>query len=138
MFPVSQSSLIAIVDDDASVRRSIRRLLASAGYRVQTFASAEAFLDSPSGSRAACVVLDVHLDGMNGFDLQARLAADGVRIPIIFITAHDDVATRARLGQSRAAGHLWKPFDDAALLDSIRRVVEPLDEGPIGSPGAGD
>lgn len=115
--------VIAIVDDDPSVRRSLHRLLESAGYRGHTFASAEAFLDSLSRSRPACLVLDVHLDGMNGFELQTCLMEAGAEVPIIFITAHDDAGTRARMEQSGAAGHLRKPFDDAALLDLIRRAV---------------
>ena len=83
----------------------------------------EAFLDSLSRSRPACLVLDVHLDGMNGFQLQKRLMEADAEVPIIFITAHDDAGTRARMEQSGAAGHLRKPFDDAALLDLIRRAV---------------
>jgi FixJ family two-component response regulator len=135
VFLVIHVPVIAIVDDDPSVRRSLHRLVESAGYRGQSFASAGAFLDSLSGSRPACLVLDIYLDGMNGFDLQERLAAGGAGVPIIFITAHDDAATRARVARSGAAGHLWKPFDDAALLDLIRGAVGGLDEGPIGGPG---
>lgn len=116
--------VIAIVDDDPSVRRSLYRLVESAGYRAHAFASAGAFLDSLSSARPACLVLDVHLDGMNGFDLQARLAEVGTEVPIIFITAHDDAGTRTRIERSGAAGHLWKPFDDAALLDLIHRAVK--------------
>lgn len=129
--------VIAIVDDDPSVRRSLRRLLQSAGYDVQTFATATEFVEWLPGRRTACLVLDVHLDGMSGFDLQARLATDGMGVPIIFITAHDDAATRARLEGAGAAAYLWKPFDDAALLDAIRVVVGTLDQGPIGGAAAG-
>lgn len=133
-----QGPLIAIVDDDPSVRRSLHRLVESAGYRVLTFASAGAFLDSLPGGSPACLVLDVYLDGTSGFDLQARLVEAGAAVPIIFITAHDDAATRARIERSGAAGHLWKPFDDGDLLGLIRRVVGRLDEGPAGRPGAVD
>lgn len=133
---MNHGPVIAIVDDDPSVCRSLHRLVESAGYKGQSFTSAEAFLHSLSGSRPACLVLDVYLDGMNGFDLHERLAAAGAGTPIIFITAHDDAATRARIERSGAAGHLCKPFDDAALLDLIRRLVGGLDEGPIGAPGA--
>lgn len=122
--------VIAIVDDDPSVRRSLHRLVESAGYRGRTFATAGAFLDSLSGGRPACLVLDVHLDGMNGFELQTRLVEARAEVPIIFITAHDDAGTRARIDRSGAAGHLWKPFDDAALLGLIRRVVRGLDGDP--------
>jgi len=136
VFLVTPGSLIAIVDDDPSVRRSPRRLVESAGYRVQTFATASEFLAFLAGSGTACLVLDVHLDGMSGFELQERLAADGVQVPVIFITVHDAPATRARIERSGAAAHLWKPFDDTALLDAIRRVVGTLEQGPTGGPAS--
>lgn len=122
MIPVP---VIAIVDDDPSVRRSLHRLLQSVGYAVTAFASAAEYLDSLPGSRAACLVLDVHLDGMSGFELQDRLLADGVGVPVVFITAHDDAPTRERIERSGAAGHLWKPFDDRALLDAIGEALRP-------------
>ena len=116
--------LISIVDDDHSVRRALQRLVQFAGFTVETFASAEDFLSSPSLGRTACLLLDVHLHGgMSGFELQARLTADRVVIPIIFITAHDDVLTRERIERSGAAGYLHKPFTDKLLLDAIRGVV---------------
>ena len=120
---VTNAPVIAIVDDDPSVRRALHRLVRSAGYTVQTFASAQEFLDSLPERRAACLVLDIHLDGMSGFDLQERLAADGVGIPVILITAHDDAPTRQRIGRSGAAGHLWKPVDEQELLGAIRRAI---------------
>jgi len=115
---VKDFPVIAIVDDDASVRRSLHRLVQSAGYTVETFASAQEYLSWLPNGRAACLVLDVHMDGMTGFELQERLAA-----PIIFITAHDDGPTRQRIEKSKTAGHLWKPFDPTAVLDVIRRAV---------------
>jgi FixJ family two-component response regulator len=115
---VTEVPLIAIVDDDASVRRSLHRVVRSAGYAVETFASAREYLEWLPRGRAACVVLDVHMEEMSGFDLQERLAA-----PVIFITAHDDVPTRERIEKSRTAGHLWKPFDEHAVLDVIRRAL---------------
>jgi FixJ family two-component response regulator len=116
--------VISVVDDDLSVRRALRRLVHSAGYVVETFASAREFLDSSWLRGTACLVLDVHLTGMNGFELQERLATDRVTIPIIFITAHDDAATRARVRQSGVAAYLRKPFDKQALLDAIRKATE--------------
>ena len=113
-----ETPIIAIVDDDASVRRSLQRLVKSAGYAVESFGSAGEFLDWLSRGRAACLLLDVHMNEMSGFDLQERLA-----VPVIFITSHDDAATRARIETSRAAGHLWKPFDPATVLDAVRRAV---------------
>jgi FixJ family two-component response regulator len=115
---VSDVPVIAIVDDDASVRRSLHRLVQAAGYTVETFASGREFLEWLPGGQAACLVLDVHMDGMTGFELQKRLA-----VPIVFITAHDDAATRERITKSGASGHLWKPFDEHAVLGAIRRAV---------------
>ena len=117
--------MISIVDDDLSVRRALRRLVRSAGYTVETFGSARDFLSSAPAARSACLVLDIYLEGMNGFELQEQLAADRVAIPIVFITAHDDAATCERIRRSGAVGYLGKPFDGQALLDVIRRVAGP-------------
>ena len=114
---------ISIVDDDLSVRRALRRLVRSAGYLVETFASAQEFLDAARWAAMGCLVLDVHMDGMSGFELQERLVSDRRAVPIIFITAHDDTRTRERIRTSGAAGYLGKPFDAQALLDAIHRVV---------------
>ncbi len=129
------TNVIAVVDDDPSICRALHRLISSNGYAVESFASARAFLDAVTRSRPVCIVLDVHLNG-NGFDLQNRLAADGMKIPIIFITADDDALTRRRVEQSGAAAHLWKPVDEQALLDAIRHAIGP-DGGPDGHPGRG-
>jgi FixJ family two-component response regulator len=137
MRPVTNAPVIAIVDDDPSVRRALHRLVRSAGYTVQAFASAQEFLDSLPGRRAACVVLDIHLDGMDGFDLQERLVADEVGIPVIFISAHDDAPTRERIERSGAIAHLWKPVDGDALLGAIRRVIGP-DQNTTGRPDDAD
>ena len=110
--------IIAIVDDDASVRRSLLRVVESAGYKAETFASAREFLAWLPHERAACLVLDVHMDDLSGFDLYDRLT-----VPIIFITGHDDAATVARIGRSTAAGHLRKPFVRTTVLDTIHRAV---------------
>ena len=115
---MNDAPVIAIVDDDESVRRSLRRLVRSAGYAVETFASAAEYLAWLPRGQAACLVLDVHMKEMSGFELQQRLA-----VPVVFITSHDDASTRARIEKSGAVGHLWKPFDEAAVLDVIRRAV---------------
>lgn len=122
--------IIAIVDDDASVSRSLLRVVESAGYRAKTFASAREFLAWLPDGQAACLVLDVHMDDLNGFDLHDRL-----KVPIVFITGHDDAVTLARIESSSAAGHLRKPFDRMAVLDTIQRVVGGL---PAGRPGGSD
>jgi FixJ family two-component response regulator len=109
---------IAIVDDDESVRRALSRVARAAGYAVETFASAAAFLAWIPRGHAACLILDTHVNDMSGFELQRRLT-----VPVIFITAHDDASTRARIESSSAVGHLWKPFGDGAMLDAIRRAV---------------
>lgn len=98
-------------------------MVQAAGYAVETFASAHEFLDSSPSDRTACLVLDIHLNGMSGFDLEERLRAERVAIPIIFITADDDVAIRERIRGSGAAGYLAKPVDGHALLDVIGKVV---------------
>lgn len=120
--------IIAIVDDDESVRRSLHRLVQAAGYTVETFASAADFLAWLPHGQAACLVLDVHMNEMSGFELQQRLA-----VPVVFITSHDDASTRTRIEQSGAVGHLWKPFDEAAVLDVIRRAIGGTAE-PTGTP----
>ncbi len=119
--------IIAIVDDDASVRRSLQRLVQSAGYAVETFASAREFLAWLPDRRAACLVLDAHMKEMSGFELQERLA-----VPVVFITGHDDATTRSRIEKSGASGHLWKPFDERAVLSAIRRALG-LDHEPTGT-----
>jgi FixJ family two-component response regulator len=117
--------LISIVDDDLSVRRALRRLVQSASYAVDTFASAHEFLDASPSARPACLVLDLCLGGMSGLELQERLRVDGVGIPVILITAHDDAATSERVSRSGAAAYLRKPFDGQLLLDAIESAVRP-------------
>jgi FixJ family two-component response regulator len=119
------SAVISIVDDDPSVRRALQRVIKSAGYIVEAFASAREFLDSSQQGRIACLILDIHLDGggLNGFELQERLAAERSAIPVIFITAHDNSPTRERARRSGVAAYLPKPLDDLTLLDTIRTAV---------------
>jgi len=119
---VNDVPIIAIVDDDASVRRSLLRVVESAGYKAETFASAREFLAWLPHGQAACLVLDVHMDELSGFDLYDRL-----KVPVVFITGHDDAPTLARIESSNAAGHLRKPFDRMTVLDTIQRAVQALD-----------
>ena len=121
---LTATRLISIVDDDDSVRRALGRLVQFAGFSAETFGSAEDFLRSAALGLTACLILDIHLCGrMDGFELQERLTADQVTIPIIFITAHDDAATRARAQRSGAAAYLLKPFEGQMLLDAIETTV---------------
>jgi two-component system response regulator FixJ len=116
--------LISVVDDDLPVRRALRRSIQAAGYIVETFASAREFLDASPLGRTRCLVLDIHLDGMSGFELAEQLAAVRAAIPIIFITAHDDAPTRERVKRAGVAAYLPKPFDERVLLEAIRGALE--------------
>jgi FixJ family two-component response regulator len=128
---VNEVPIIAIVDDDESVRRSLLRVVQAAGYTAEGFASAREFLDWLPQGRAACLLLDVHMREMSGFDLQDRLA-----VPIIFITAHDDARTQERIAKSGAVGHLRKPYDEQTVLDAIRRAVQGSQDPLGGRAGA--
>ena len=115
--------VVCVVDDDASLRRSLRNLLMSVGFRVETFQSAEAFLDSVHHENTGCLVLDLRMTGMNGLDLLRHLAATGSRIPVIILTAHGDDETRQRSLQAGAVAFLTKPFQSTTLLDAVRTAL---------------
>ena len=115
--------VIVVIDDDASVRRALQRLLQSAGFTVETFATAREFLDVDYWAQTACLVLDIHLPGMSGFELAEYLAVSGVPIPIVFITALDDVSTCERANRAGAVGYLRKPFDQGTLIEAISRAI---------------
>ena len=115
--------VVCIVDDDASLRRSLRNLLMSVGFRVETFDSAEAFLESVHRHGIGCVVLDVRMAGMSGVDLLRHLVATGSRIPAIMLTAHADDETRRRSLEAGAVAFLEKPVRSAALLDAVRTAL---------------
>jgi FixJ family two-component response regulator len=120
----SGQPLIAIVDDDPSVLKALGRLIRSAGFEAVTFVSGEDFLARFQQRAFACVVLDIHLGGMSGLDLQAYLADAGIRLPIVFITAHDELVTRERIEQS-GQRYLRKPVDDNRLLGAISELLTP-------------
>jgi two-component system response regulator FixJ len=115
--------VVCIVDDDASLRRSLRNLLMSVGFRVETFQSAEAFLDSVHRQNTGCMVLDLRMSGMSGLELLRQLVANGSRIPVIILTAHGDEDTRQRTLQAGAVAFLTKPFQSAALVDAVRSAL---------------
>jgi len=117
--------LVAIVDDDELMRGALQGLLREAGLPAQTFASADEFLRSGAQHRSSCLIADIRMPGMSGLDLQARLNADQVRIPVIFITAHGDDRMRMQAMSAGAAAFLAKPFDDEVLLRSVRAALEP-------------
>jgi len=114
---------VCVVDDDPSLRRSLRNLLTSVGLRVETFQSAEAFLDSVHRQATGCVVLDLRMTGMSGLDLLGHLAATGSRIPVIILTAHGDDESRRQSLQAGAVALLEKPVPSATLLDAVRAAL---------------
>ncbi len=116
--------VISIVDDDASVRRSTRRLLRSSGFRAETFASAEEFLESKSPGETACLILDLRMPGMNGLELQRRLAQNGDDVPIIFLSAHASEEDERSALRAGAVQFLRKPISKEALLDAIREALK--------------
>jgi FixJ family two-component response regulator len=116
--------MVAIVDDDDLMRSAVEGLLKSAGLPSRAFASAEEFLNSGQQRQVGCLVADIRMPGMTGLELQARLNAEHCRIPTIFITAHGDDKMRMQALRAGAVEFLAKPFDDEALLESVRAALE--------------
>lgn len=117
-----QAPLIAIVDDDPWVRKSLERLIKSEGFRTESFASAEDFIKAGDHEETSCIILDLRLPGMSGLELQHYLATGHDCIPIIFVSAHDEPETRYKAMQAGAIGFFSKPFDDNALVEAVRSV----------------
>lgn len=116
--------LISIVDDDEALRNSLDDLLQSIGFGTRGFPSAEAFLSSSQARDTACLILDVRMPGMNGLDLQTRIAAAHWRLPIIFVTSHTDDDARARALEAGAVAFLHKPFREEELLNAIHAALK--------------
>jgi len=116
--------LVAIVDDDELMRGALRGLLKEAGLPARAFASAEEFLDSGAQHLSSCLITDIRMPGLSGLDLQARLNAEHIRIPIIFMTAHSDERIRMQALRSGAVEFLAKPFDDDVLLETVRAALK--------------
>jgi len=117
------SRLIAIVDDDESLRSALQDLIESDGLSALCFGSAQQFLNSEARQKAACLIADIRMPGMSGLELQAKLKAEGYRIPIIFITAHGDAEMRTLAMRDGAVEFLTKPFDDAVLLEIVHAAL---------------
>lgn len=144
--------IVCIVDDEESVRRALSRLIESLGLRAELYASPDEFLERLPSAPVLCLLLDVHLPGMDGFELRERAMEVGIDSPVIFITAHADRRTRIRVAHSDAAAFLEKPFDDRSLVEALetarlaprrsppvsggdaRRPGDPLDSGSEASP----
>ena len=120
----AKTKLVAIVDDDDSMRSALQGLLASAELPAQSFASAEEFLKSGQHHQVACLIADIRMPGMSGLELQAQLNAERCRIPIIFITAHGDEKMRMQALRAGAVEFMAKPFNDEVLLESVRAALE--------------
>ena len=119
---MARPTLVIVVDDNAGLLKSVARLLAHHGIDSRAFASAEALIESGSAQTATCLLLDIHLGGISGIELQRRLAASGSRCPVIFMTANDDEATRNEAVEAGCIAYLRKPFARHVLLDAIKRA----------------
>jgi FixJ family two-component response regulator len=119
---MAQRTVVVVVDDNAGILKSVSRLLACHGIESRTFASAEALLESDSVQTATCLLLDIHLGGISGIELQRRLAASGSKWPV-FMTANDDEATRNEAMGAGCIAYLRKPFEQRVLLNAISKAV---------------
>jgi FixJ family two-component response regulator len=121
---VSQAApIVFVVDDDLAMRESLEGLIHTAGWESEVFASAQEFLDRPRAAVPSCLVLDFSLPGLNGLDLQKRIAADRTDMPIIFITGYGDVPMTVQAMKAGAVEFLTKPFNDEALLGAMRQAI---------------
>jgi FixJ family two-component response regulator len=114
---------VILVDDDASVRKALQRLIRAAGYEVQTYADAAEYLAVPAPSAPACIVLDIRMPVMTGFDLQSAIAGTSRALPVVFITGHGDEDVRAQALRAGAVDVLFKPIDEEALVTAIERAL---------------
>jgi RNA polymerase sigma factor (sigma-70 family) len=125
MYPAATSSpIVYVLDDDAAIRQALERLVRSVGLDVRTFPSASEFLAAARADRPSCLVVDVRMPGLSGLDLQESLSASGWSSPIIFITGYGTVPLSVRAMRNGAVDFLQKPFEDQAILDSIRAAIE--------------
>ncbi len=121
---MNRASVVFVVDDDPSVRSSLKFLISTVGLQVESFDSAETFLRRKPPDAPSCLVLDVRLPGLSGLDFQRELAARNIRIPIVFVTGHGDIPMSVRAMKAGAVEFLTKPFRDQDLLDAIRIALE--------------
>jgi FixJ family two-component response regulator len=122
---VSETRIVAVIDDDDSIRSAIDDLVCSLGLVAHTYASAEDFLASPDLDASSCVICDLQMPGMGGQDLQRRMIEEGRRVPMIFITAYPEPRMRDSILNNGALAFLEKPFDGGKLVSLIRHVVAP-------------
>jgi FixJ family two-component response regulator len=117
--------LVAVVDDDESVRSALTAALQSIGLKALGFNSAESFLTSERLTDIGCLITDLKMPGMSGLELQAKLRSEGYQFPIVFMTAHGLPEARAQAVAGGATAFLDKPFDDTSLLETVRKIIEP-------------
>ena len=132
---IQEENTVYVVEDDTSLCNAVRRLLRSAQYRVVTFSSAEEFYRSDFKSSPGCLLLDIRLPGINGFDLQEQLIASGVQMPVIFITGQDRAGMEERAMRLGASAYLRKPVDEETLLGAIGLAMKSLAKR---TPGKGE
>ena len=121
---MTSASIVFVVDDDPSVRSSLKFLLSTVGLQVESFGSADAFLHKKPSDAPSCLVLDVRLPGLSGLDFQRELAARKIHIPIVFLSGHGDIPMSVRAMKAGAVEFLTKPFRDQDLLDAVRIALE--------------
>jgi two-component system response regulator FixJ len=125
----SDGPVVFVVDDDLSVRRAVARLLQSAGFRVDTFHSGRQFIDAlMTDRRRGCVVLDVRMPGMSGFDVLDCLAALGISLPVVLVSGDGDIPTAVRAMNAGCSTFLAKPFEDEMLIDAVHQALRELDD----------
>jgi FixJ family two-component response regulator len=117
-------AIVAIVDDDPSVRKGLERLIRSLGWQAETFASAQEFLDRPRTEAPSCLVLDLQLPGLSGLDLQKRMSEAGLETPIVFLTGHGNIPASVKAMKAGAIEFLTKPVDEQDLLNAIQEAIE--------------
>jgi FixJ family two-component response regulator len=117
-------AIVFVVDDDPSVRRSLKRLIRSAGFTVESFASAQEFIEHPRPDMPGCLVLDIQMPGVSGLELQDEIARAGLNLPVIFLTGYGTVAPSVRAMKAGACDFLEKPVDDNTLVEAIHQAVE--------------
>ena len=127
----SDGPYVAVVDDEASVRTALARLLRLADYQVAAFASGEAFLASVGTRRPDCAIVDIHMDGLSGFDVKMQLTATHGDVPVVFITASDDAALDRSVVQAGGVMLLRKPFSNDALVEAVDAALRHKPQGPI-------
>ena len=115
---------VFLVDDDASVRKALQRLIRAAGYDVESFPDAAGYLASPAPSLPACIVLDIRMPTMSGFELRSAIAGTSRALPVVFITGHGDEAVRSQALEAGAVDVLFKPIDEEELVSAIEKALE--------------